>query len=50
MTELINLWEKPLAKENYMIVGWRQWADAGGISSELPHYLVKKTGAQKIQV
>jgi proteasome assembly chaperone (PAC2) family protein len=31
-----------------MIVGWRQWADAGGISSELPHYLVEKTGAQKI--
>ena len=31
-----------------MIVGWRQWADAGGISSELPQYLIEKTGAQKI--
>jgi proteasome assembly chaperone (PAC2) family protein len=31
-----------------MIVGWRQWADAGGISSEFPQYLAQKTGAKKI--
>jgi len=44
----IDLWNKPNAKEIYMLVGWRQWADAGGISSELPQYLVEKTGAEKI--
>ena len=48
MDKRVDLWEKPTAPENYMIVGWRQWADAGGISSELPQYLVEKTGAQKI--
>ena len=48
MDKRINLWEKPTSTENYMIVGWRQWADAGGISSELPQYLIEKTGAQKI--
>jgi proteasome assembly chaperone (PAC2) family protein len=48
MDKRVDLWEKPTAEENYMIVGWRQWADAGGISSELPQYLVEKTGAKKI--
>jgi proteasome assembly chaperone (PAC2) family protein len=31
-----------------MIVGWRQWADAGSVSSGLPQYLVQQTNAQKI--
>lgn len=31
-----------------MLVGWRQWADAGSISSGLPEYLIEKTGARKI--
>jgi predicted ATP-grasp superfamily ATP-dependent carboligase len=48
MDKRVELWEKPEAEENYMIVGWRQWADAGGISSELPQYLIEKTGAKKI--
>ena len=48
MNELVKLWEKPSAKEIYMILGWRQWADAGSISSELPLYLVEQTRAQKI--
>ena len=48
MDELIELREKPMAEETYMIAGWRQWADAGAISSALPQYLVEKTEARKI--
>jgi proteasome assembly chaperone (PAC2) family protein len=31
-----------------MIAGWRQWADAGEISSGLPEYLIEHTDAVKI--
>ncbi len=48
MQSLIHLWEKPTAKEIVMIAGWRQWADAGSISSTLPEYLIEQTGARKI--
>ncbi len=48
MADLIELSERPLAEEIYMIAGWRQWADAGEISSSLPHYLIELTGARKI--
>ncbi|MEW5960652.1 MAG: PAC2 family protein [Chloroflexota bacterium] len=48
MNELIDLWEKPAAEEIYMIAGWRQWADAGSISSALPEYLIDLTHARKI--
>ena len=48
MSDLVELWEKPTAKEIHMIVGWRQWADAGSISSLLPEYLIEQTNAQKI--
>jgi proteasome assembly chaperone (PAC2) family protein len=48
MSDLIELWEKPAADELYMIVGWRQWADAGSISSGLPRYLTKLTNARQI--
>jgi len=48
MDELIELREKPVAEEMYLIAGWRQWADAGAISSALPQYLVEKTEAKKI--
>jgi len=44
----VELWEKPTAKEIYMIGGWHQWADAGAISSALPQYLIDQTGARKI--
>ena len=47
MNELIELWEKP-ALVKAMIAGWRQWADAGGISSGLPQYLVEQTQAARI--
>ena len=48
MDDLVELWEKPVAEEKYMIAGWRQWADAGDVSSGLPQYLIEQTGARKI--
>jgi len=48
MEELFEIWERPETKELNMIIGWRQWADAGSISSELPQYLIKQTKARKI--
>jgi proteasome assembly chaperone (PAC2) family protein len=48
MTQLVDLQEIPQAEEIYMIAGWRQWADAGNISSGLPEYLIQLTNARKI--
>jgi len=48
MDDLVDLWETPVEQDNYMIVGWQQWADAGAISSELPRYLIDLVGARKI--
>lgn len=48
MADAVELWERPEAKEIYMIVGWRQWADAGSISSSLPHYLIEQSDARQI--
>lgn len=48
MNKAVELLEKPVAEEIYMIAGWRQWADAGTISSGLPHFLIDQTGAEKI--
>lgn len=48
MDELITLWERPIADKKYMIAGWRQWADAGAVSSGLPQYLIERTQARKI--
>lgn len=45
---MLNLQEIPTAKTINMIVGWRQWADAGSISSGLPEYLINQTDARKI--
>jgi len=46
--QLLDFQETPTSANMVMITGWRQWADAGTISSELPAYLIKKTGARKI--
>jgi proteasome assembly chaperone (PAC2) family protein len=48
MAESLEIWEKPEADEIYMIVGWRQWADAGSVSSGLPDYLIQQTDARQI--
>ncbi len=48
MSEALDIWEKPESKELYMIAGWRQWADAGSVSSGLPEYLFQKANAHPI--
>jgi proteasome assembly chaperone (PAC2) family protein len=48
MDDLLEFIEKPVAEEMYMIAGWRQWADAGAVSSALPQYLIDETEARKI--
>jgi len=48
MPEVVNLWEQPKAREIVMIAGWRQWADAGAVSSGLPQYLIQLTDARPI--
>ncbi|UCH60510.1 MAG: PAC2 family protein [Anaerolineales bacterium] len=48
MSEALEIWEKPHSQEISMLLGWRQWADAGSISSGLPAYLVKQLGAKQI--
>ncbi|MFW6096874.1 MAG: PAC2 family protein [Chloroflexota bacterium] len=48
MSNVLDIWEKPKVEELYMIVGWRQWADAGSISSGLPQYLVRHTEGRQI--
>lgn len=43
-----EFWKKPETEELYMLSGFRQWADAGSVSSGLPHYLVQQTRATSI--
>ena len=48
MDALIELSENPIPNERFLIAGWRQWADAGNVSSALPQYLVDKIGARPV--
>ncbi|MBN2472087.1 MAG: PAC2 family protein [Anaerolineae bacterium] len=48
MNDIVELLEQPESQELYMIVGWRQWADAGSTSSGLPQYLIEQTNARRI--
>jgi proteasome assembly chaperone (PAC2) family protein len=48
MDDLLEFTDRPVCEESYMIAGWRQWADAGAISSALPQYLIDQRGAQRI--
>jgi len=48
VSDTVEIWERPQADEIYLIAGWRQWADAGSISSGLPQYLIQQTGAKQI--
>jgi proteasome assembly chaperone (PAC2) family protein len=48
MDDLIELWEKPNVKHAALLAGWRQWADGGATSSELPKYLIEQTHARQI--
>lgn len=44
----LEFWKKPESDEVYMLVGFRQWADAGSVSSGLPEYIIQKTRAESI--
>lgn len=48
MPETLELSERPEANEIYMVAGWRQWADAGSVSSALPQYLIQQSKARRI--
>jgi len=48
MTDIVDLWEIPDADEIFMLAGWRQWADAGSVSSGLQQYLIQRTNARQI--
>lgn len=48
MPEDIELTKIPEAEEIFMLAGWRQWADAGSVSSGLPEYLIQILKAKKI--
>ncbi|MBN1565465.1 MAG: PAC2 family protein [Anaerolineae bacterium] len=48
MPDAVEFTEIPKAKHIYMIVGWRQWADGGSMSSGLPQYLIQQTDARQI--
>ncbi len=48
MMDAVDLQEYPKARDVYMLVGWRQWADAGSVSSGLPQYLIHRTRARQI--
>jgi proteasome assembly chaperone (PAC2) family protein len=48
MPDAFEILEQPTAREIVMIAGWRQWADAGSVSSGLPPYLVQQLGARQI--
>jgi len=48
MSSAVELKEKPQSQTMYMLTGWRQWADAGSMSSGLPQYLIQENKARKI--
>ena len=48
MNHRVEYLETPAAEEIYLIAGWRQWADAGSISSGLPQYLIEQTQARHV--
>ncbi|MER2597969.1 MAG: PAC2 family protein [Caldilineales bacterium] len=48
MTDLLEFWQYPNEKDIVMLAGWRQWADAGNISSGLLRYLINQTEAHRI--
>ncbi len=48
MSDSLEILERPSKRPLYMLAGWRQWADAGSISSGLPQYLIQQTGAKRI--
>jgi proteasome assembly chaperone (PAC2) family protein len=50
MADAVTFYEKPEASDLVLLTGWRQWADAGSISSGLPLYLVQQLKAHQIGI
>ncbi len=48
MDTRLQFTELPNAPKLSMIAGWRQWADAGSVSSALPEFIIEQLGARKI--
>ncbi|MCZ7539915.1 MAG: PAC2 family protein [Anaerolineae bacterium] len=48
MADALEFTERPQAGDLVMIAGWRQWADAGSVSSGLPQHLIQRSGARRI--
>lgn len=48
MPDALELLERPQKRPMVMVAGWRQWADAGSVSSMLPQYLIDQSGARLI--
>lgn len=48
MDNLLEFTSRPSSQQLYLIAGWRQWADAGSVSSALPEYLVEQLHAERI--
>lgn len=48
MVDVIEIQEFPQAREIFLLAGWRQWADAGSVSSGMVEYLIKHTRAHRI--
>ena len=48
MADGLELMDLPHLEEMYLIAGFRQWADAGSVSSGLPEYLVRQTNARPL--
>lgn len=46
--DAVEILEHPRTRDVYMLVGWRQWADAGSVSSGLPQYVIQKEKARRI--
>jgi hypothetical protein len=46
MGEAYTFSEKPESEELYLLTGFRQWADAGSVSSGLPQYLATQARAE----
>lgn len=48
MPSAIEFTERPQSRHLVMLIGWRQWADAGSMSSGLPQYLIQRSDARRI--
>ncbi len=48
MENHVQILVEPVPRAQFMILGWRQWADAGAVSSGLPVYLIEKYHGERV--